>query len=647
MLIARPLGCPLPVLQKYAKRKNVSDKNAFSRDTVLTFLVRVPRALGACGVSLCLLSDEAPARDLPFHFEKSEKGWDTYRLTLKLFAFTPETGGVFHYKLLFLRGADTLCTHSADNVTFTLAAGEGAPFSLLAYQTELKTPRGAWGGVIYHAFVDRFAPGGGAKRRDAVYHKGWNEEIMQYPAYPGAHVENNEFFGGTLWGIAEKLPYLRTLGVTMLYLSPIFRAYSNHKYDTADYEEVDLQFGGESALRHLLDECKKYGIIIVLDGVFNHTGDHSRYFGRRGAYGVKGAYHGESSPYFTWYRFLEFPTRYEAWWGIPILPRLQLHNPDVHDYFVGERGILARYCEMGVGGWRLDVADELPDEFLSALRARVKQKTGGNGVIFGEVWENAATKIAYGVRRRYLLGDQLDGVMNYPLREGLIAFARDGDAHALCRVLRELWSSYPTPVCHMLMNLLSTHDTARILTVLGGEEPAGHSMRELSVMRLSPAQKKIAIVRLFVAAALQYTAFGIPSLYYGDEAGLEGYGDPFCRRPFPWGREDTQILRHYRKLGAIRCENSAFCDGEFRILREGAHALCFSRKNKENHVIVAANRGTETFEVCLPQGGVELLRGTRAKKGKIGVPPDTVRIWRIEDVQKNMGKMDEKQKSRK
>lgn len=645
MLMARPLAAPLPQILKRIGRRDVSDKNAFSRDTVLTFLVRVPHELGACGVCLRLWGDAMAARELPFGYKASAKGWDTYRLTLSLCEFTPETGGVFFYEVCFLRGTDALCTHTEDNVGFCLAKACGAPFSLLVYRADFDAPHSVRGGVMYHAFVDRFAPGGGAKRRDAVYHKRWDEEIVQYPAYPGAHVENNEFFGGTLWGITEKLPYLRSLGVKSLYLSPIFRAYSNHKYDTGDYEEVDLQFGGESALRALLDECKKCGIIVILDGVFNHTGDHSRYFGRRGAYGECGAYRSPSSPYAAWYRFEEFPARYEAWWGIPILPRLQLQNPAVRDYFVGEGGILARYCRMGVGGWRLDVADELPDDFLCALRRRVKAETGGNGVIFGEVWENAATKISYGRRRAYLQGGQLDGVMNYPLREGLIAFARDRDAHALCRVLRELWSSYPTPVCHTLMSLLSTHDTARILTVLGGKEPAGHNMRELSGMRLSPVQRKTAAARLCIAAALQYTLYGIPVLYYGDEAGLEGYGDPFCRRPFPWGHEDRELLAYYRQLGAIRCENSALCEGEFRILCESAHALCFSRKNAKNHIIVAANRGTAPFFVRLGQDARELLTGKHAKKGKIGVPPDTVRIWRIEDVQKGLGKVDKKQKS--
>lgn len=649
MLIARPLRSPKPVLKKRIKDGGVCEKNAFSHGSVVEFSLRVPRALGARGAVLRLHADGAGYHDRAFCFCTTRGAWDLYALSLSLFEFTPHTGGFFEYELLFLRGADTLFSHTDDQVNMTLSPVSVASgrFFLTVYADDFCTPCKFRGRTMYHVFVDRFARGGGAKRRDAVYRKNWDEEIDQFSAYPGAHVENNEFFGGTLWGVREKLPYLKSLGVGVLYLSPIFRAYSNHKYDTADYAEVDLGFGGESALRALLDECEKYDIIVVLDGVFNHTGDHSRYFERRGDFGGKGAYLDAHSPFAEWYSFSRFPEEYEAWWGIPVLPRLRLENPAVRDYFLGENGIVAHYVKMGVGGWRLDVADELPDLFLDALRDRVKRESGGACVLLGEVWENAAAKISYGARRRYFLGGQLDGVMNYPLRAGLIAFARDADATALCRVLRELWASYPTPACHALMNLLSTHDTARILTELGGERAEGHGMATLREMRLTDAQMRTAVVRLKIAAALQYTVFGVPSLYYGDEAGLEGYGDPFCRRPFPWGREKEELLAHYRQLGAIRCENSAFVDGDFEILAECESALCFSRQNAKNHVIVAANRGDADFLVRLPRDATELLTGAREKKGQIAVPRDSVRIWRIDDVQKGVRKMDEKQKPRK
>lgn len=627
----KPCFSPPVRLKKEANGRDVSAKNAFSREELITFSVVLPRTLGITGVAVLLVEDEKGERMLPLHFVKSEKGWDTYRLALSLLEITPETGGLFFYSLRFSRGAEALWSDSPDNATFSLAEERGRPFSLLAYRADLSVPRRFCGRVMYHIFVDRFAPGGDAVRRaDAVYHSTWDEELCQLAAYPGAPVANTELYGGTLWGILDRLDYLCSLGVGILYLSPIFRAHSNHKYDTGDYEEVALEFGGEAALRALIAACKRRDILLILDGVFNHTGDDSKYFDRYGRYGG-GAFENEASPYRTWYHFDDSALGYAAWWGIPILPKLALENAEVRRYFLGEEGIVARYLEMGVDGWRLDVADELPNAFLEQLHALVKEKTGGNGVILGEVWENAATKIAYGQRRRYFLGRQLDSVMNYPLRQGILSFVRDTDAPTLCRVLRELWSSYPTPVCHALMNLLSSHDTARILTALGGEEEGGRAPLQLRDVRMSETDRRRAVQLLRIAATLQYTVFGVPSLYYGDEALMEGYGDPLCRRPYPWGREDRSLLTFYKKLGKIRREHTVFGDGEFELLAEGAHALAFSRRNAREWVIVAANRGKEDFPLCLPRAASELLFGRHAA-GEVQIAPDTVTVWRIDDV---------------
>ena len=295
---------------------------------------------------------------------------------------------------------------------------------------------------------------------------------------------------------------------------------------------------------------------------------------------------------------------------------------------MGEGGIIEKYTKMGVAGWRLDVADELPDPFLDALHERVREHTSGRGVILGEVWENAADKIAYGKRRRYFRGGQLDGVMNYPVRRGLISFVRDGDAAALCAALREIWGSYPTCVSHSLMNLLSTHDTERILTVLGGESGEGKTNKELRDLRLSPAQKRNAVTRLKMAAALQFTVFGVPSIFYGDEAGLEGYHDPFCRRPYPWGKENKELLAFYRKLGRIRRENPVLAEGDFAIIKESATAIAYERKGEKGHLIVAANRGEQPFLLTLPKRAVELLSGKKGGK-RVEILPNEVKIWRV------------------
>ncbi|MBR4872522.1 MAG: hypothetical protein IKV00_01670, partial [Clostridia bacterium] len=342
-----------------------------------------------------------------------------------------------------------------------------------------------------------------------------------------------------------------------------------------------------------------------------------------------GAYQSRKSPYAEWFYFKKFPYSYECWWDIEILPKMNLCNPATHDYFVGEGGIIDKYTRMGISGWRLDVVDEVPDAFLDELCARVRENTDGQGIVIGEVWENAADKIAYGKRRRYFRGGQLHSVMNYPVRTGLISFVRERDAAALCRALREVWGSYPTSVSHSLMNLLSTHDTERILTVLGGAPDDGsRTNAELREVRLTVEERKSAVELLKIAAALQYTVFGVPSVFYGDEAGLEGYHDPFCRRPYPWGAEDADLLAFYRKLGRIRCENPVLAEGDFAILHESAHAIAFERKNEKGHLIVAANRGDVALPLQLPESATELL--SRKKVGKrVEILPNEVKIFKV------------------
>ncbi|MBR6726690.1 MAG: Beta-galactosidase C-terminal domain [Clostridia bacterium] len=630
MLPARPLACPLPTVTKRIGTRDVSALGAFCVTDTLTLSVRVPRALGAAGVVLRIAADGKAAADMPLSFVTTTDGEDTYRLELPLCSLdVGETGGLFYYEYLFLRGLDTLFTDTRDNVTFKLRDRSAGKFRLLVTENACDTPHWFHGRTMYHIFVDRFAPGKGQHRPDAFYHKCWDEEIEQFGAYPGAPVKNNEFYGGSLWGIIDKLNYLETLGVGVLYLSPIFKAASNHKYDTGDYETVDPQFGGEEALKALLAECKKRDMGVILDGVFNHTGSDSRYFNKEGNYDTVGAYQSKESPYADWYYFKKFPDKYECWWSIEILPKMNLSNPATHDYFVGEGGIIDKYTKMGVSGWRLDVVDEIPDPFLDDLCARVRENTDGNGVVIGEVWENAADKIAYGKRRRYFRGRQLHGVMNYPVRKGLISFVREGNAAAFCNVLREIWGSYPATVSHSLMNLLSTHDTDRILTVLGGEPDDGRRTNaQLRVARMTAPQRRAALERLRMAAALQFTIFGVPSIFYGDEAEMEGYHDPFCRRPFPWGRENRELLAFYQKLGRIRREEAVLADGDFAILLQREHAVAFERKSEKGHLIVAANRDSTPLTLTLPQEAKELLSGRKVAK-RVEILPNEVKIYKV------------------
>ena len=611
-----------------ADGRDATRLGAFPKGEILRLTVTCPRTLGASAVVLRLWRDGCAEGDTPFEFVSGDVSTltDTYELTLNTADLCGETpSGLFYYRLLFVRRGDTLFSDSINNVDFELVTHGGSAFRLLIHEADYAAPAWFGEGVMYHVFVDRFAKGEGETtrrrgERAPEINPDWEGGIPQYPAYPGAHLTNHIHFGGNLWGVAEKLDYLASLGVKVIYLSPIFEAYSNHKYDTGDYMTVDGGFGGEPALDNLITEAGKYGMKIILDGVFNHTGDDSRYFNRYGIYPTVGAVQAEDSPYNKWFCFRSFPDEYESWWGIPILPKLNHTTAACRQYFTGERGVCAHYVKKGIGGWRLDVADELCDEFLDELRVSVKgasaHRPEGEAVIIGEVWENAADKVSYGNRRRYLQGKQLDSVMNYPVRSGILAFIRDGDAETLYHTLTELYASYPRSVLDALMNLIGTHDTERILTVLGADpEDYDRPNDELATLRLSPEKRERAVRLLKLASVLQFTVFGMPSVYYGDEVGMEGFHDPFCRFPFPWHDLDDPIradlLNHYRTLGELR-KSPAFHGGDFRILSHGESYIVYQRTatGSGDTVTVAVHRGEGT--VALPvdaKGSISLSCG--------------------------------------
>ena len=632
--------------------RDVTAMGAFPKGETLHLCVTCPRKLGTSAVVLRLNRDGESDRDTPFVFAGTNlQGIDNYELTLHTAELCGDKpSGLFYYELLFVRGADTLFSTSINNVDFSLVSHSAARFRLLVHEANYTVPAWFGGGVMYHVFVDRFFSGDGEVDlqkgrgdRPAILNSDWEHGIPQYPDYPGAPLSNNMFFGGNLWGVADKLDYLEALGVKVIYLSPIFKAYSNHKYDTGDYLTVDPGFGGEPAFLHLLKKAAERDIKVILDGVFNHTGDDSIYFNRYGTYDSIGAYQSEHSDYADWYQFRSFPEEFESWWGIPILPKLNASAKACRTFFTGTDGVCAKYVHEGIGGWRLDVADELSDRFLDELRVSVKGASDGEAVIIGEVWENAADKIAYGYRRRYLQGKQLDSVMNYPVRNGILAFVKDGDAEALYHTLTELYASYPRCVSDALMNLLGTHDTERILTVLGSlPEELRRPNHELAHASLSPSRKKQALKLLRMAATLQFTVFGIPSVYYGDEVGMEGYHDPFCRYPFPWHEVEgdkidplrTELLDFYRALGKLR-RSQAFHGGDFRMLTHGVSYIAYERISRDGgeKYIIAANRGAEsvTMALSLPATAETVISSgkTMLSRGAVTLGRDSVCVIKV------------------
>lgn len=618
----------MPIITKTVNGADASGRGAFAFGDKIRFTVAAPRRLGASAVVLRICRDGEEDTDFSLTFLETAEGVDSYGLTLDTKKLCGEAEqGLFFYELLFLRGADTLFTATRNQVDFTLISHSAERFALLVYEKEYTTPKWFQGTVMYHIFVDRFYRGAGevATRDDVILNPDWKNGIPQYAKKNGDALANNMFFGGNLWGIAEKLDYLKSLGVGVLYLSPIFRAYSNHKYDTGDYLEIDGMFGGKAAFEHLIKKAKKAGMRVILDGVFNHTGDDSRYFDRYGEYGKQGAFSNPKSPYRDWFCFTKYPLEYETWWGIKILPKLNPQSESCRKFLAGKGGVGERYVQLGIGGWRLDVADELTNAFLDELRATVKEASDGEAVIIGEVWENAALKEAYGNRRRYFRGRQLDSVMNYPLRNGVLQYISQKKAELLADILKEIYATYPKCVCDSLMNLLGTHDTERILTVLGegDERVAGESNDVLSKKKLTKLQYARGISYLKLAAAIQYTVYGVPSVFYGDEAGLEGYHDPFCRRPYPWGRENRELLSFYRTLGKIRSEHPVFVDGAFRVEYAKGAILAYVREGNGEKITVLVNVGGDEAEYALGGKQTDLLTGNDYR----GIlPPKTVYI---------------------
>jgi cyclomaltodextrinase / maltogenic alpha-amylase / neopullulanase len=501
----------------------------------------------------------------------------------------------------------------------------GALWQLTVFHKNFTTPDWLAGGVIYQIFPDRFHASDKAKKNvpgDRKLHSNWDETPDWEPDAQG-RITNSDYFGGDLAGIQEKLPYLKSLGVTCIYLNPIFEAHSNHRYNTADYTKIDPLLGNEEDFRSLCKEASKLGIRILLDGVFNHTGSDSVYFNRQGRYSQVGAYQSKESRYFPWYRFQNWPNVYDCWWNFDTLPDVNEENPDYLNFICGEDGIIRRWLRAGAAGWRLDVADELPDGFLEALRCAAKAEKP-DAIIIGEVWEDASNKIAYGKRRRYLLGSQLDSVMNYPFRTAILGFLTGGDAADSMEMILSVLENYPPQVVRVLMNNIGTHDTERALTVLAGEPRRNRGRRWQSETRLSPAQRSRGRALLKCASLLQYTLPGVPCLYYGDEAGVEGYADPFNRATYPWGREDKELLEWYRMLGKLRAECACLKDGNFIPVAAFDDVLAYVRSGNSDALLCAVNRSQEEREIVVPQewSTAQMLLGNAPdSQGVLSLPP--------------------------
>lgn len=562
----------------------------------LIFKVVLPRSLGCRGVDLVIKKDSGEYDYIPMKWlsmEGADEEWWALGYTAK------EADLYFyHFQYHTSWGASDI-KHCGDRLGL-LSKGT-LDWQLSVYQSDFTTPEWLKGGIFYQIFPDRFYFSG-EKKKDIPSGRLLRTDIDGDPLWrptPEGKVLNNDYFQGDLKGIEEKLDYIASLGVSCIYLNPIFEAQSNHRYDTADYSKIDPLLGSEKDLKNLCSQAEKRGISIILDGVFSHTGDDSIYFNKYGRYDSVGAYQSKQSPYYKWYKFINHPNEYHSWWGISILPEVIEESPEFIKFITGKDGIARKWLRAGVRGWRLDVADELPDIFLDEFRKAVKEENK-DALVLGEVWEDASNKFAYGQRRHYFRGDELDSVMNYPFAEAIISYVRSGRVEGFTSKIMNILENYPKCVVDVLMNHIGTHDTMRAITALAGESCDYRDRQWQSTHELSESQYQKGVKLLKIAAAIQYMLPGVPSLYYGDEAGMQGYKDPFNRRYYPWGKENMELLEFYRHLGSIRRKITCLKDGGYYTVSEMLSCLAFVRYNDEEKIMLISNRNEHEIDYYLP-----------------------------------------------
>ena len=603
---------------------------AVERLTPITFRLNIPTYANAkeCSIIMFRPGYKEKVKILENQGEQEENG---EKFTLFEGVYTPEHTGLHHYYFAVTDNGGRRYLKRRDASEAVLDNGE--LFQLTVYEEGLTTPDWIKGGIMYQIFPDRFARHSSDDSDDTVppidrkLHTDWNETPFWQPNERGL-ITNSDYYGGNLKGIEEKLPYLKSLGVTCIYLNPIFEAHENHRYNTANYERIDILLGKEEDFKHLCKEADEMGIKIILDGVFSHTGADSIYFNKFGRYGENvGAFRDPESPYRSWYSFINYPHEYESWWGIDTLPNVNENNPEYTNYICGEGGILQRWIDAGAAGWRLDVADELPDEFLDNLRIAVKAK-GEDKIIYGEVWEDASNKESYGVRRRYLIGKQLDSVMNYPFKECILNYAKYGDSRQLVDGVMSIIEHYPKQCVDVLMNFLSTHDTERAITRLAGQEVGWNDRRWQSENRLSPQEYAYGVALMKCAMVLQFFLPGVPCIYYGDEAGQEGYKDPFNRRTYPWGNEDRSMINFAAELGSIRRCSEVFAQGTIRFIHADGETVVFRREDSDKGIaaVIYLNRSSKSkkFSLSNTLGDIRsfrIVRNSHHEKGFLYISP--------------------------
>ena len=576
---------------------NKTPSGACARGTSVTYTLKVSKFIGLESAYFVIHRDG----DLSSQFEMTKKYADEKYYYME-YTYDYEKEGFYWYHFEVKTKDNYFKLIRADNLDIKESPAD-SDYLQLVISKESSVDKSFKKGIIYHIFVDRFNKVGQVKARSGLkLVSDWSKEIEIEYNDKGERVNKN-CYGGNFAGIIEKLPYLKSLNVGTIYLSPIMEANSNHKYDVADYSKVDSMFGSQEDFEKLIKEAKKMGMSIIIDGVFNHTGSDSVYFNKEGRYRTVGAYQSQNSKYYSWYSFKKYPDDYSCWWGIKTLPQTE-ENSGFFDYIAGRGGIIEKYMAMGIGGFRLDVVDELTNNFLHEI-CQASRRVNPKAFMIGEVWEDASSKISYDERKEYFLGGNLDSVTNYPMKNAILEYVKYGKVDNFVNVVNMIKDQYPKAIQNNLMNIIDTHDTVRAISYFGA------NLENVSLYenyKLTETEKVEGVKLLKLATILQYTVMGLPTVFYGDEAGIEGMKDPYCRATYPWGHEDLDLIEWYKKLGTLR-DNKVFDGGDMNIKYAQNGVLIFERVKDDKKVFVAVNRSTDDFEFTLAKSMCNFFTG--------------------------------------
>jgi len=567
----------------------------------------------------------------------------------------------YWYRFTITDGTKTV--YYADN-TAALDGGLGSTsdslvdysYALMAYDPTFSSPGWAQNAVVYQIFPDRFRSGrsnndpksGDIRYDDPVLKLNWGTLPEGYcRSYVDAATNciwrfgnpppwgvglpetprGRDYYGGDLRGVDQNLEYLKSLGVNTLYFNPIFDAGSNHSYDTQDYYKIDPYFGTQKDWENLVKHANQLNIRIVLDGVFNHMSSDSAFFDRYHHYATVGACESLTSPYRNWFTFHDVAAgsgtcvgtngansaTYDGWFGFDSIPVLNKSNPAVQAYFLTSANSVSKnWLNKGAAGWRLDVMGDssFPNGYWESFRSIVKA-TKSDSLIIGELWQKDSTLL------RFLRGDRADTTMNYRLRDAVIGFLIDQNFDSkgfadsgrviapteFANRLSSIREDYPDAAYYSLMNLVGSHDTARILWLL---TPGDFSRadKELNAANLAIGKRRVEL-----ASLVQFTLPGAPTIYYGDEVGLTGADDPDDRRTYPWadlgGVPDQAMFTHYQTLAALRRDHAVLTAGDLRILLadDSAGVVAYGRKLPKQAALVVLNRSDQDQMVTIPVAG--------------------------------------------